>query len=148
MVVLTLSSFQAQPHCGHLECVKHIYGYQYKLKDAEICVHTQEPDYSNVQEEEHEWAKSVYGDVSKIIPKDVPEPLGNYVTLSHYVDANLYHDMLTGHSVTGIFCFLNKMPIDWYSKKQATMETVTYGSKFVAACTCVDQVVDLQLTLH
>jgi hypothetical protein len=24
----------------------------------------------------------------------------------------------------------------------------TYGSKFIAACTCIDQVVDLRLTLH
>ena len=140
---MTLSNFWAQPCCGHLECIKCIYGYLYKLKDAEICVCTQEPDYSNLQEEEYEWSKSVYGNVSEVVPKDAHEPLGNYVTLSHYVDANLYHDMLTGYSVTGIHHFLNKMPINWYSKKQATMETVTYGSKSMATCTCVDQVVDL-----
>ena len=76
MVVTTLSSFQAQPHHGHLECVKHIYGYMYKLKDAKICVCTQEPDYSDILEEEYDWAKSVYGDISKLIPKDAPESLG------------------------------------------------------------------------
>ena len=42
---------------------------------------------------------------------------------------------------------MNKTPMDWYSKKQATIETVMYGSKFVAGCTCVDQVMDLGLTL-
>ena len=55
--------------------------------------------------------------------------------------------MLTGHSFTGILCFLNMMPINWYSKKQATVETVIYGSEFMAARTCVDQVMDLWLTL-
>ena len=89
MAVMTLSSFWAQPCHGHLKSVKCIYGYLYKLKDAEICVCTQELEYSNVPEEEYEWAMSVYGDVSELIPKDVPEPLGKYVTLSHYVDANL-----------------------------------------------------------
>ena len=61
----------------------------------------------------------------------------------------LYHDMhLTGHSITGILHFLNKMPINWYSKKQASVEIVTYGNKFITACTCVNQIADLWLTLH
>ena len=108
-----------------------------KLEDAEICVCTQELDYPNVQEEEYKWAKSVLCDVSEVVPKDVPEPLGKCITLPHYVYANLYHDMLTGHSITGSLHFLNKAPIDWYSKKQATVETTTYGSEFIAAYTCL-----------
>ena len=145
---MTLSSLWAQPCHSHLECDKCIYGYLYKMKDVEICVHTQEPDYSDVPEEEYDWAKSVYGDVSEHIPKDAPERLEKYVTLSHYINVNLYHDMLTGHSITSILHFLNKMPIDWYSKKQATMETLTYRITVVAACTCVNQIVDLRFTLH
>jgi hypothetical protein len=44
---------------------------------------------------------------------------------------------------------VNKTPIDWYSKKQATVETATYGSEYVAARTCVEQVMDLlRLTLR
>ena len=42
---------------------------------------------------------------------------------------------------------MNKTPIDWYSKKHATIETATYGHKFDAAHACVDQVMDLRLTL-
>ncbi len=53
-----------------------------------------------------------------------------------------------GWSVTGILHFMNKMPIDWYSKKQATVEAATYGSEFIAARTCIDQVVHLRPTLH
>jgi hypothetical protein len=55
------------------------------------------------------------------------------VILTHYVDANLYHNVLTGRSVTGVLHFLNGTLIDWYSKKQATVESATYGSEFVAA---------------
>jgi hypothetical protein len=43
---------------------------------------------------------------------------------------------------------INKMPLDWYSKKQATVETATYGSEFVAARICVEQVIDLRNTLR
>ena len=38
-------------------------------------------------------------------------------------------------------------PIDYYSKKQATVETATYGSEFVAARICVEQIIDLRNTL-
>jgi hypothetical protein len=57
---------------------------------------------------------------------DAPESLGNHVTLTHYVDANLMHDIAMGRSVTGISHLVNKTPIEWYSKKKATVETATY----------------------
>jgi len=148
MAVMTMLSFSAQPHVGHLECIKHICGYLLKRKDAAICIRTGEPDYLGLDEEQYDWTNTVYGDVSKILPKDAPVPLGRYVTLSHYVDANLYHDMLTGRSVMGILHFLNRMPIDWYSKKQATVEMATYGSELVSAQLAVDQIVDPHLTLR
>jgi hypothetical protein len=53
---------------------------------------------------------------------DAPELLDKHVTLSHYVDANLKHDVATGRSVTGILHLVNKSPIEWYSKKQATTD--------------------------
>ncbi|MEM6602331.1 MAG: Ty1/Copia family ribonuclease HI [Verrucomicrobiota bacterium] len=43
---------------------------------------------------------------------------------------------------------MNKTPIDWYSKKQSTVETATYASEFVAARTCVEQIIDLRNTLR
>jgi hypothetical protein len=43
---------------------------------------------------------------------------------------------------------MNKFLIDWYSKKQATVETATYGSEYISARTCVDQIVDLRTTLR
>ena len=77
------------------------------------------------------------------IPADIPEPKGRVVQLTHFVDANLYHCMLTGRAVTGVLYLANQTPIDWYAKKQATAESATYGSEFVAGRTCVDQVIDL-----
>jgi hypothetical protein len=74
--------------------------------------------------------------------------VGKYVTLSHYVDANLMHDITSGKSVTGILHLVNKTAIDWYSKKQATVETSTYGSEFIAARVCVEQIIDLRTTLQ
>ena len=70
---------------------------------------------------------SVYGDDRGLNPHDIPEALGKPVRTTHYVDANLFHDMNFGRSVTGIVDFLNQTPIDWFSRKQATVETQHMG---------------------
>jgi hypothetical protein len=111
-------------------------------------VRTEEPDYSDLPDMKYDWSRSVYGELFEVLPTDAPPPLGNHVTLTHYVDANLMHDVITGRSVTGILHLANKTPLDWYSKKQSTVETATYGSEFIAARTCVDQAVDLRNTLR
>jgi hypothetical protein len=84
----------------------------------------------------------------EMTPHDAPKALGRYVVLTHYVDANLYHDWITGRSVMRILVLMNQMPIGWYSKKQANVETATYGLEFIATRVCVDQAVDLQTTLR
>jgi protein involved in ribonucleotide reduction len=43
---------------------------------------------------------------------------------------------------------MNGTPIEWYSKRQGTVETATYGSEFVAARTATDQVIDIRLSLR
>ena len=105
--VMTMSGFRAQPHHRYdLDCIKCIYGYLHKMKDAEIVMHTEELDYSKIPVNEYDWSHSVYGDVKECTPKDAPELLSKFVTLLHYINTNLFHDMITGHSVTGILHFL------------------------------------------
>ena len=89
----------------------------------------------------YDWEKSVYGQVHKILPNDAPTPFGSPFTLITYVDANLYHNMITGQSVTSILHLINQTPFDWYSKKQNTVKTARYGSKFTAARIAVDQII-------
>jgi hypothetical protein len=145
---MTMSTFRSSPRIGHMDRVQRIFGYLYKMKHAIIRVRTEEPDYSSLPDLEFDWSRSVYGGAKEIIPKDAPEALGNWVTTTSYVDANLMHDLATGRSVTGILHLVNKTPIDWYSKKQPTVQTATYGSEFMAARTCVEHVIDLRNTLR
>ena len=118
------------------------------MRHAAIRICVDEPDYSGIPEKRYEWEQSVYGNIEEVLPHDAPKPLGKYVQITQYVDANLYHCMLTGRSVTDIVTLVNKTPIVWYSKKQNTVETATYGSEFVAARTCTEQGIDLRTTLH
>jgi hypothetical protein len=146
--VMSLSSFRPAPRVGHLDRAKRVVGYLAKMKHAIMRFRTDEPDFSDLPTQDFDWKHTVYGNVTELIPDDIPTPLGKPVQLYHYVDANLYHDMITGRSVTAIMHFMNQTLIDWFTKKQATVETATYGSEFVAARTCVEQVIDLRLSLR
>ena len=131
-----------------MQRVQRMHGYLAKMNNARIRVRTEEPDYSGLPNFEYDWSRTVYGAIEEMLPSDAPEPLGKWVTLSHFVDANLLHDLVTGRSLTGILHLLNKTPVDWYSKKQATVEVATYSSEMVAMRTCVEQIIDLRTTLR
>ena len=84
----------------------------------------------------------------ELLPTDAPKPLEKRVVLATYVDTNLYHDLISGRSVTGILHMANKTPVDWFSKLQSTVETATFGSEYVAARTATEQSMDLRNTFR
>ena len=147
--VQSLSSFRAMPRVGHLEKAKRIFGYLRKYNDGSIKFRTNIPDYSDREflGDVEGW-RHIYGELSEELPWDMPTPLGKLVRLSTYVDANLMHCHITGRACTGYLTFLNSCPIDWYSKKQSTVETATYGSEFVAARVATEHIMDLRYTLR
>lgn len=146
--VMTLSSFRAVPRRGHLERACRIIGYLSKMRHGMIRYRTELPDYSDLPETTGKWDLTPYFGAEELIPHDMPEPRGKPVTTTSYLDANLYHNLLDGRSVTGVLHFLNQTPIDWFSKKQGTVETSTYGSEFVAARTGTEQKMDIRTTLR
>ena len=97
---------------------------------------------------EYSWMHSIYGDCAEEISPDMPEPKGMMIRMTTWKDANLMHCKVTGKSATGILHMINQTPIDWFSKKQSTVETATYGLEFVAARQATDQIIDLRFTLR
>jgi len=93
---MTVSGFRDAPRKGHLEHVQHIILYLVKMKHAMICFCTEEPDYSALPDKQFDWMYTVYGQMDEALPHDMPTSLGKFVTLTHYVDANLYHNLMTG----------------------------------------------------
>ena len=146
--VATMSRFRAAPRQGHKDRLKRIYSYAIRTKDYAIRFRTEKPDYSFLPDQDFDWTYSVYGDVHEILPDNMPEPLGESETTTTTMDANLNHCLATGKSLTGCLHFVNKTPVDWYSKKQATVETATYCSEFVAAKTATEQIMDIRQTLR
>ena len=146
--VATMSRFRAAPRQGHMDRLKRIYSYAIRTKDYAIRFRTEQPDFSFLPDQDFDWTYSVYDNGHEILPDDMPDPLGEAVTTTTTMDANLNHCLATGKSLTGCLHFVNKSPVDWYSKKQATVETATYGSEFVAAKTATEQIMDIRQTLR
>ena len=93
---MTMSGFRATPRVGHLERAKRIVGFLMKFKHAAIRYRTGCPDYSRLPPQKYDWDATPHGNVREEIPADAPEPLGKRVVTTTFVDANLYHDYLTG----------------------------------------------------
>jgi hypothetical protein len=70
------------------------------------------------------------------------------VVITTYVDANLCHDMLTGRAVTEVLHLANQTILDYYTRKQPTVESATYGSEFMAGQTATEQIMDLRTTMQ
>ena len=70
----------------------------------------------------------------------MPPPMTEEVTMSVYMDTSHGCDLVTRRSVTGILLCINKTPVKWYSKKQNTVESSTYGSELVAARIAIEMV--------
>ena len=69
------------------------------------------------------------------------------MTTTAYVDTNLHHDQVTGRAIAACLQLVNATSSHWHTKRQATVETATIGSEFVAARIAIDQIIDLRHTL-
>ena len=90
----------------------------------------------------------MYGDLEEEIPPKAPKPLGNPVIMTCFVDANHAGDKVTRRSQTGFIIYLNNAPIDWFSKKQNTCESSTFGSEFVAMRIATERIKALRYKLR
>ena len=148
--VATLSHYLASPREGHLEAAYHIFAY--------LKTHTKfgivfDPKDIILDERAfaavgvNEW-KEFYGDVAEELPPRMPEPLGNAVDITCFVDANHAGNVVTRRSHTGILIFVQNAPIMWLSKKQNTVESSSFGSEFVALRIAKEMIVALRYKLR
>jgi hypothetical protein len=89
-----------------------------------------------------------YRGAKEPIPGDAPEPRGNVVSTHCFVDADHAGNLVTRRSQSGILLFVNRAPIIWYSKRQNTVETSTFGSEFVALRIAVELIESLRYKLR
>ena len=146
--VSLLSSHLAHPREGHLKAVYSIFAYLNKHVNSplifdDLCPHINENAFPDT-----DWSQSIYGDVTEEIPHDAPTPYGKPITMSCFVDASFANDKITRRSHTGFIIYANNSPIEWYSKKQTTVESSTFGAEFVALRIAIEKVKALRYKLR
>ena len=142
-----LSSHLALPRDGHLQAVYHIFGYLKGKPKRTLAFDPSHPDIDETRFKECDW-RDFYRDARECIPGDAPEPRGNTVSTHCFVDADHAGNRITRRSQTGILIFCNRAPILWYSKRQNTVETSTFGSEFVAMRIAVELIEGLRYKLR
>ena len=129
--VSLMSSFNALLREGHLEALYHIFAYLAKADPHSIVFDASLPDLKPSLVVATDWT-DFYGDVLEEVPPKMPDPCGNPVNTTCFVDANHAGNLVNCRSQAWILMFVMKSPIVWYSKRQKTVETSTFGSEFVA----------------
>ena len=145
--VSLLSSHLALPRVGHLQQVYHIFGYLKKSPRKRLYFDPDHPKISEDRFQRFDW-EDFYKDASEDIPLNAPEPLGNEVSIHCFVDASHASDKVTRRSQSGVLIFVNKAPILFYSKRQNSVETSTFGSEFTAMKQAIEMVKALRYKLR
>jgi hypothetical protein len=145
--VSMLSSHLALPRAGHLQAAFHIFGYLSKHYKRSLYFCPAYSPVTGINFVQADWG-DFYKEAKEEIPDDIPTPLGKPVEITCFVDADHAANKQTRRSQTGIIIFINSAPISWYSKRQATVESSTFGSEFVAMRTAVEQIQALRLKLR
>jgi hypothetical protein len=145
--VSLLSSHLALPRDGHLQQVYHIFGYLKAKPTRTLAFDPQHPNIDESRFVKCDW-HDFYRGAKEPIPGDAPAPRGNIVSTHCFVDADHAGNLVTRRSQTGILLFVNRAPIVWYSKRQNTVETSTFGSEFVAMRIAVELIESLRYKLR
>ena len=145
--VSLLSSYLVQPRVGHLEQAFHIFAYLKSHQRSTMVFDDTPLILPDERFKKCEW-NDFYPGATEAIPPNAIPARGNSVQINAFVDADHAGDRLTRRSHTGIIIFLNKAPIIWFSKRQNTVETSTFGSEFVAMKICTEMVEGLRYKLR
>jgi len=130
--VSLMARFCNAPCEGHMVAVLRMFGYIKGHLNAKVVFDPAYRDWTTREwHDDADW-KEFYPDASEPISPRMPEPLGNEVQVNIYCDAAHATCLATRRSTTGILIFLNGAPIKWYSKRQNTVESSTFGSEFVS----------------
>ena len=142
-----LAQYLVQPRVGHLGQVFHIFAYLKAHARSRIILDDAKPIVDETQFVKVDWT-AFYPDATEAIPPNAPEPRGKDILISCFVDADHAGNQITRRSHTGIIIFCNRAPIVWYSKRQNTVETSTFGSEFIAARIAVELIEALRYKLR
>ena len=136
-----MASMMALPCEGHLRQLFHMFAF---LKGNVMVFNSTEPDIDDSCFKREDWPAAAYGECQEELPPNMPEVRGASLFMRVFVDSDHAGDTTTRRSRTGFIIFFNSAPIFWFSKKQTSVETGSFGSEFVAMKQCCEYVQGLR----
>ena len=125
----------------------HIVGYLKQHPKRKIAFDPDDPAVSEGRFKKYDW-HDFYRGAKEAIPPNAPKSRGREVSTHCFVDASLAGDLSNRRSQTGVLIFVNRAPILWYSKRQSTVESSTFGSEIGAMKTAVEMIESLRYKLR
>ena len=134
----------------HLDQVLHIFAYLHKYHNTELVYDLSDLVVEQDIFEQRDWTSSEFGTVQgkEEIPSNMPEPRGLGFIMCAKVDADHALDTITRHSRMGFLVYWNCAPIYWWSKKQNSVESPSFGAEFIAMKQCCEYVRGLRYKLR
>ncbi|KAI2501848.1 Reverse transcriptase (RNA-dependent DNA polymerase) [Fragilaria crotonensis] len=147
MPVSLMSRYLVSAREGHLQQLFHVFAYLKQYDRSTMVFDDTEPSYDPRRFATQDRSK-YYPDAKEAIPENMPEPRGKPVMMTCFVDADHAGCQLTRRSHTGVILYINRAPIIWYSKRQNTVESSTFGSEFIAIKIAVELIEGLRYKLR
>jgi hypothetical protein len=121
-----------------------------KYHNTEMVFDPSDPVVDETMFDLQDWTSSEFGHVAgeEAKPANMPQPRGLGFVIRAKVDADHAGDTTTRRSRTGFLVFLNSAPIYWMSKKQASVESSSFGSEFCAMKNCCEYLRGLRYKLR
>lgn len=123
------SQYLAQPREGHLDAALKIFAYLKKYSRSKLVFNDAYIDWGG-KFKKVDWT-DFYPGATEPVPHNAPPFCGPEVQINCFVDADHAGNKITRRSHTGVLIHVNTSPILWYSKRQNTVETSTFGSEFI-----------------
>ena len=142
-----MSQYQMNPRKVHLEAIYLIFRFMWNnpKKRQVMDYYTRMIDESLFNSNAN-WVE-FYGDVAEEDPTRIPEPLGEPVSKSTFVDSYHASNVVTRRSNTGIILFVFNGLIKAFRKRQNTVKSSTFRSELVALRLARDLIVELRIKL-
>jgi len=132
---------------SHDANILHIFAYLKRRDKLTLAFDPRHPPIDENRFQEYDW-HDFYPDASEAIPDNLPEARGKEISITCFVDASHASNLKTRRSHTGILIFINRAPIIWYSKRQNTVKSSTFGSEFIALKTAIEMIIGLRFKLR
>ena len=135
-----MASMMALPHHGHLQQVFHMFAFLKAKHNGSMVF---DPTVPFIDEQRLLHMVTVMKNYLPICQSRGELNLQCVHLLTHHTG-----DVSTRWSHTGFIIFLNSAPIYWFSKKQTSVETSSFGSEFIAMKQCCEYIRGLRYKLR